>query len=502
MSFEAALLEDLASFQNDPYRFVMWAFPWQEPGELETEGGPELWQAELLCRVRDGLAPECAIQECVASGHDVGKSALVSWLILWALSTFEDTRGVVTANTETQLKTKTWAELGKWHRLFIAKEFFELTATCLKAVDPAHELTWRIDMIPWSERNTEAFAGLHNRGRRVLAVFDEGSAIPDVIYEVTEGAMTDADTQLLWFVFGNPTRNTGRFKALFPGGQFTHRWHSTQVDSRQVRFTNKAKIDKWLKDYGVDSDFVRVRVLGVFPRAGTMQFIPSDLIEEASHREAEINLFDPLVLGVDVARFGDDDSVIYPRKGRDAKSIKPIRLRPLNSSQPWLMILASKIAEVAQSLRADAIFVDEGGMGAGVVDRLRQLGVQCIGVNFGGEADRTLPEADEQALYHDKSAEMWGFAREFLKTGSVPDDPDLKAQAIGREYGFDAKNRIQLEKKADMKKRGLASPDIFDALALTFAYPVFPRLSPSLPGVRSTPLIQIEYDPYDLARSQ
>jgi hypothetical protein len=150
------------------------------------------------------LTIEEAIQIARASGHGIGKSALVAWIILWAISTFEDTKGVVTANTENQLKTKTWAEVSKWHRMFIARDLFKMTATALFANDPLHERTWRIDMVPWSERNTEAFAGLHNQGKRILVIFDEGSAIPDLIWEVTEGALTDQDTQIIWMAVRQP----------------------------------------------------------------------------------------------------------------------------------------------------------------------------------------------------------------------------------------------------------------------------------------------------------
>src|SRR5262245_19610118 len=145
-----ALAEDLGRLTGDPLAWVMWAFPWGEPGsELEHRAGPESWQADILRAIRDGLlTPNEAIQLAVASGHGVGKSALVAWVILWSISTFEDTRGVVTANTESQLKTKTWAELGKWHALFLARDLFKLTATAI--YEREHERTWRIDMIPWS----------------------------------------------------------------------------------------------------------------------------------------------------------------------------------------------------------------------------------------------------------------------------------------------------------------------------------------------------------------
>ena len=119
----------------------------------------------------------------IAAGNGPGKSALVAWIILWAMSTFEDTRGVITANTDTQLRTKTWAELAKWHRICLCKHWFHLTATAIYAKDKEHERTWRIDQVPWSLENVEAFAGLHNKGKRILLVFDEASAIPNKIWE-------------------------------------------------------------------------------------------------------------------------------------------------------------------------------------------------------------------------------------------------------------------------------------------------------------------------------
>src|SRR5262249_8939780 len=243
-----------------------------------------------------------AIQEATASGHGVGKSALVSWLTLWAISTFPHTRGVVTANTETQLKTKTWSELGKWYGMFIAKSLFELTATAIfyKCGTAEEEKTWRIDQVPWSERNTEAFAGLHNQGRRILVVFDEASAIPDVIWETTEGALTDANTEIVWCVFGNPTRSTGRFRECFPGGRHSAAWQTTQVDSRQISFTNKAQFAEWIEAYGEDSDFVRIRIKGVFPRTGEQEFISAAVVEQAANRQPIAHMHEAFVMGVDV----------------------------------------------------------------------------------------------------------------------------------------------------------------------------------------------------------
>ena len=429
-------------------------------------------------------------------------SALVSWLVLWAMSTYEDTKGVVTANTEVQLRTKTWPELAKWHRLFIAKHWFVFTATSLYSADPNHEKTWRVDAIAWSERNTEAFAGLHNQGKRIIVIFDEASAIPDIIFETTEGALTDSDTQIIWAIFGNPTRNTGRFRESF--GRFKHRWITHQIDSRTAKLTNKAQIDQWIKDYGEDSDFVRIRVRGVFPRSGNSQFIPGDLVElaMAPGREEEVQTtwMDPLVLGVDCARFGDDQTVLCPRRGRDARSIPWRKFRGKDTMQ-----IAALIAEMHNAMQFDAIFIDEGGLGAGVVDRCRMLRLPIVPVQFGTSPDLALDTSEGAVAYVNKGAEMWGRMRDWLKGGLLPKDVDLEQALTGREYGYvmrDGRDVIQLEKKQDMKKRGLASPDEADALCLTFAYPVQPSDHRNNLGRGQQGKHQVEYNPFSTAYTQ
>ena len=198
---EPELAEWLVSVRDDPYAFIMGAFPWKVAGsQLEAFDGPMPWARAQMERIRLGLlTPQEAILEAVASGHGIAKSTTVSQLILWAFITFPDCRGVITANTEMQLKTKTWAELGKWFNLLnpIIRQHFELKATALLSKDPSRERTWRIDMIPWSKTNPQAFAGLHNKGNRLILVFDEASEIEDIIFETSEGAFSDADTQLL-----------------------------------------------------------------------------------------------------------------------------------------------------------------------------------------------------------------------------------------------------------------------------------------------------------------
>ena len=481
------LIEELASFAYSSYEFVMWAFPWGEPGtELANETGPAPWQAEILHSVDAKLITvDQALRHAVTSGHGVGKSALVAWLVWWSYSTFPGTRGVVTANTENQLKTKTWVEIAKWHRLFIARELFKCTATAIFSIDEDQAREWRIDIVPWSERNTEAFAGLHNAGKRIIVIFDEASAIPDIIWETTEGALTDIGTEILWFVFGNPTRNTGRFRDCFEGGRFSHRWVQLKVDSREVQRTNKKEIEDWIADYGLDSDFVRVRILGEFPRTDSVSFISRDLAAEAAGRLLD---FDggPVVLGVDVARFGDDFSVIWPRRGRGA-AFAPVRFfQGLSTTQ-----LAHEVVRVYNELDAQVVFVDGTGVGGGVVDTLSALGVRVFEVQFGARPDNL----DPTAKYMNKRAEIWGELRAFLKTGRIPArvaDRSMIEELTGPTYTITVKDQIQLESKDMMKRRGVPSPDFADALACTFAFPFAEDFAP----MRQTP--QSDYNPQSL----
>ncbi len=454
---QSYLIKKAHDYRHNPLGFVKFAWDGIDP---------RTWQEEILIEIGDKLKSgelntHSAIQEAVASGHGIGKSCLVSWLIMWAITTEADTKGVVTANTENQLKTKTWAELAKWYQSCRYKSWFKFTATALFSSDQERERKWRIDMIPWSERNTESFAGLHNEGRRILVVFDEASAIPDVIWEVTEGALTDESTEIIWVAFGNPTRNTGRFRECF--GRFKHRWSRRQVDSRTVPGINKKQIKQWADDYGDDSDFFRVRVKGEFPRSGSRQFISAEDVEEARVRKVDVPFGTAKVISVDVARFGDDQSVIALRHGRKLEEL--IKFRGLDTMQ-----LSAEVGQVIAKAKPDAVFVDGVGVGGGVVDRLRQLGHDIIDVNAGSS-----PDKENKETHLNKRVEMWDRMRQWLKGADIPDDKDLLDDFIGIEYGFDNKMRLQLEKKEDMKKRGLSSPDCADAVSLGFYAHVMPK---------------------------
>ncbi len=479
------LVDAMIRMQCNPLAWVKYSFKWNQ-GELEGFSGPDEWQTETLAYIRDrlqakemstGQAISYVIQVAVASGNGPGKSALVSWIMLWAISTKKDTRGVVTANTETQLRTKTWSELSKWYRLCIVKHWFELTATAIYAKVKEHERTWRIDQVPWSEHNTEAFAGLHNRGKRIVVIFDEASAIPDPIWEVTEGALTDKDTQILWLVFGNPTRNTGRFRECW--GKFRTRWKQWQLDIRKSILVNQQQVAQWIEDLGIDNDWVRVHVLGLFPKASDLQFISNDLITPARGRQVQPRqyLFAPKTIGVDMAWSGGDEIVIGMRQGLVYRQLQVFEKNEDDA------VIAAAVAKHEDAEGADAVHIDLG-YGTGVYSFGKQMNRKWTLVSFGGKSSKLE--------YNNKRSEMWGDTKQWLKEGGcIPDDQKLADDLAAPEAYPNLKGQTVLESKKDIKKRGLASPSRADALALTFALPVMKKKPADEEGTKN----KKEYDP-------
>ena len=284
----------------------------------------------------------------------------------------------------------------------------------------------------------------------------------------------------MWIAFGNPTQNTGRFRECFR--RFRHRWVQRQVDSRTAKKADRRKIEQWIEDYGEDSDFVRIRVRGVFPRAGSNQLIPSDLVERALKRELELAEYEhaAIVVSTDVARYGDDQSVVLVRQGRKIHYARWYRelstVEALGAA--WDAVgTAHRTIEAIQWVRdelereVDGIFVDAVGIGAGVVDALEAMGYDLIEVNAGERA------MDPQKFFN-RRAEMWWDILEWLKKGGSlrldgpahndPHTTEITDDLTGPLYGYSMESKIQLEKKEDMKDRGLPSPDFGDALAHSF----------------------------------
>jgi hypothetical protein len=478
---------ELEAYGADPLGFAKDAYPWGQ-GPLLRHVGPRVWQAGILGDIGAHLQNPATrfkpLRIAVASGHGVGKSALVGMIVDWAMSTCPETRIVVTANTEGQLRTKTWPEIAKWVRMSVNADWWAVPA--MSMYERAHEKSWRADAIPWSINNTEGFAGLHNEGKRIVLIYDEASGIDDLLWEVSEGALTDANTEIIWIAFGNPTQNKGRFRECF--GRYRHLWQTHQIDSRTVEGTNREFLDEMVKTYGEDSDYVKVRVRGIFPSAGSLQFIGRDQVDAAMARNPMTTKWAGRVaaVGVDVARFGDDETVIATRVGRDAQSIPIKRYRGLDTMQ-----VASRVAEHVNEMRLlglkVVLFIDGGGVGGGVVDRLRQLNFDPIEVQFGSKAD-------DERKYANKRAEIWGRAKAWLEIGCLPKDEQLAADLTGVEYGFNLRDQILLESKKAMKERGLASPDAGDALACTFAQDVPEFIATS----EAAAAPKREYDPFNI----
>ena len=468
---ELLLAEDIGSYSLDPVGFVNYAFPWGS--EQLPSPGPRKWQLSVLEDIGNHLQnPETRFQPLllgVASGHGIGKTALIALVINWGQSTCEDCKIIVTAGAGTQLSTKTVPEVQKWVRMAINAHWWEPNATSIRVKDPTHQQLWRTDFITWSKEKSEAFAGLHNYRKRIIIIFDEASAIDDIIWEVVEGVLSDEDTEIIFIAFGNPTRNNGAFYRVITGA---NRWHKKQIDARTVEGTNRAVLDAQAKEWGEDSDRCRVRIRGEFPRGGSTQFIPGDLVAEARKRMVVGHEKMPVILGVDVARFGDDRSVIFKRQGRLSEIIGTFY--GIDTQK-----LGGRVQEAIDEERPDGVVVDGDGIGGSVFDYLKVRGYdrKTLLFEFHGGATPIDPHK-----YLNRRAEIWGDMKDWLAGGQIPDTPEMETDLIGPDYGYHpTKGCLVLESKDEMKSRGVDSPDFGDALAMTFAVKIAPKPA-SAPG--------------------
>jgi hypothetical protein len=377
---------------------------------------------------------------------------------------------IVSANSEAQLRSITWSEITKWLALLINSHWFEISAT---RVSPAKWLAeiverdlkkgtrfWSIEGRLWSEENPDAYAGLHNVDG-VFLVFDEASGIPDPIWDVAQGFFTENTPNRFWMAFSNPRRNQGYFFECFHSKR--EFWHSEHIDARDVEDTDKAIYEQIIAEYGSDSPQARIEVYGEFPSAGDDQFIPPQLVDEAAARPRYKDADAPIVIGIDPARSGADSTVIVVRQGRDLLHIKRYR-------GDDTMTTVGHVIDAIDEYRPTLTVIDEGGLGYGILDRLTEQRYKVRGVNFGWKSKNPI-------MWGNKRAELWGAMRDWLKTGSIPNDRQLKSDFTGPKTKPDSAGTIFLESKKDMKARGLASPDAADALACTFAFPVASRQS-------------------------
>lgn len=470
-NFDVELITDIAGFTSDPVGYAHYAFPWGEKGtSFENHTGPRQWQIDTLGDIRNHLQnPDTRFQPCqiaIASGHGIGKSALIGMIIKWALDTCEDTRIVCTSNTDTQLKSKTVPEITKWQKAAITSDWFIPTATAIYSSDSEYQKAWRADFVPWSVSNTEAFAGLHNEGKRIVLIYDEASGIDDKIWEVSEGAMTDENTEIIWVAFGNPTRNVGRFRECFR--KYKKYWITRNIDSRDVPGTNKAFFNQLVEQYGEDSDTVKVRVKGEFPSMSARQLFNTDKVTAAygKHLRPEQYNFAPKIIAVDPAWEGDDDLVIGIRQGLYFRILHKLAKNDNDIE------IAGMIARIEDEEEADAVFID-GGYGTGIVSAGRTMGREWQLVWFNAKSTR------EDCV--NLRAAMYKNVAELLGQGlALPKDSDLFDEMIAIEAMPTLDGKLKLPPKDDIKDVIGRSPNCIDTLAISTAYPVAKKLKSGL----------------------
>lgn len=455
---------------------MRFAFPWGE-GELAGQQ-PRAWFLELCGRLSKKLRAPCAdpwrlIAEAVASGNGIGKSAGVAQLILWAMSTFRETRGLVTANTGQQLFGRTWPELVKWHALCLCGHWFEVGARRIFHRD--YPQTWFLDAVTWDEHNAQAFAGLHNRGKRQIILFDEASEIPDIIWEKADLTMSDPGTELLWFAFGNPTFSGGRFRKCWT----KHRqlWGTANVDSRSIGGEQLARAEHVAQTYGEDSPQFAYGVKGEFVEGDAWQLIASEWLYAMLNTDKTGDGSAPkLRVSVDVADGGEDDTVITVAQ-HYGSYVRVLAQRAF-SFKPALAVIES--ADAAERMFNewggdkfnDDIVVDSLGVGAGTAGTLMRRGYRVVRY-VGGEASAA------PARWRNRRVQSYMVARDAIRDGSIVAAPgafgdarewaEFEKQALSVRSKPGNEAREDLVTREEMRRNGVKSPDRMDSLVMQFA---------------------------------
>ena len=447
MQINERLISKFASYRKDPVLFVR-----------EIFGATPTAQQEQLLKA---IAKDNA-HVAVKSGHGVGKTSCLAWALLWFLWTRLDVEIPCTAPSSHQLNDVLWAEVDSW-RMKMPKDMAEATIVTRDRVTIEGCGKKQYAVARTARRDQPgALQGFH--AKNLMFLIDEAAEVPDEIFEVMRGTLTTSNARVV--MTGNPTMVTGYFYEAFHSNR--RLWTTFTFSCIDSPLVTKEYVELMKQEYGEDSDQYRVRVLGEFPSASVQQFIPLELVEVAIHRflhDSEYN-FAPVILGADVSYFGDDSSCLFLRQG-------------LYSEKLWegtdidTLEYADKIYRFAIERNADKIFVDVTGVGAGVVDQLRRMGMsdKVVGVNSSAASSR--PELANKRM------EMWYEMKEWLKSGgAIPDDRKLRDDLVTPYYDYHRQSgKMKLESKQAIKKvRKLPSPDRADALALTFAYPVVKRL--------------------------
>jgi hypothetical protein len=414
---------------------------------------PEEWQEEALNNVRDFN------RIAIRSGHGVGKTAFLAWVIIWWLLTRHPARVACTANTAAQLSDILWGELDKWVRSLPDgfRQLLELKSEYLTLIeDPKQSYA----VARTARRETpEAFQGMHSPN--MIFIVDEASGVDDIIFEVGRGSMSSPGAKTI--LTGNPTRTNGYFYNSFHSMKAF--WKTMAVPCSTSRQVSQEYIEECKEEYGEDSNAFRVRVLGEFPIEGDNVVIPLHLVESAVTRDIQ-PVESEEVWGLDVARFGDDRTALAKRKGNTlVEKVKWWKNKDL------MQTCGAVVAEYNEAKpKPSCIFVDVIGIGAGVADRLSEQGLPVAGVNVSES-----PAFGEKFMR--MRDELWWNARDWFRNLDVkiPDDGALLAELTLPTYNFTSAGKLKVESKDEIKKRTAKtassmgkSPDLADAFCLTF----------------------------------
>lgn len=474
---------------NDPLAFVLEALfglsretwtPWTPGNErpLISPDGPELWQGQLLDEVRDAMT-NGKRRFAIRAGHGVGKTTMEAWLVLWFLLFNRPVNVPITANSQDQLRDVVWKEIAHWHAK-LPRFLHDMLDVRVERVEVkgASDSCFAVARTARPEK-PEALQGFHCQ--TLVFVIEEASGIEDVIFEVASGALSEPDN---WqFMFANPTRLSGAFHKAFHGSR--HNWRTFHVPCSKSSRVSPEYAKTMAEEYGEDSNVYRVRVMGDFPLSEDDAVIPLDLVEAAVGRDIEPNKHLPVVWGLDVARFGDDTTALCKRRGN--ATLEPCKeWRKLDTMQ-----VVGKIAvEYRQTPEGDrpvCINTDVIGLGAGVVDRGREIGLPMRAVNVG---ERPSTDVDRFMRQRD---ELWFLARDWLANRDciMVRDDKLMSELVQPKYKTESSGKLKVESKDDMKARGLKSPNVADAFCLTFA-------GGEVAAFRRQRVAQHTYDPFDM----
>jgi phage terminase large subunit len=469
----------IRAWKDNPERFVR-----------ECIGAtPDEWQCDVLKAV--GTHQRVALK----ASKGPGKSTVMAWLLWWFMATRAHPRVIATSISAANLKDGLWTEVSRWRSQspFLTAAF-DWTAERVTAVD--HPSTWWASARAWSQsadstQQSNTLAGVH--ADHMMFLIDEAGGIPDAVVATAEAGLANADpargTEAKLIIAGNPTHLSGPLYRACT--QERALWWVKEItgdpdDPQRAPRVSIAWAREQIAKYGRDNPWVLVNVFGKFPPGQADTLLGVEEVGLAATRVLTERDYqdEPKVLGVDVARFGDDETCIMLRQGRAA--FRPKSFRNLDT-----METAGQVALVIDKQMPDAVFIDVTGIGAGVVDRLSQLGYPVIGVDFGSRA--------LSGKFANKRAEMWWTMADWVRAGgAIPDDATLRSELPGPKYKFTSDGRLLLESKDDMKKRGVPSPNRADALALTFGAPVA-RAGLRLGGFGRRPQAARDFDPYAAA---